>query len=211
MDANFKITSHHLLAVEGKDEANFFKALLEDERITGVQIANLGGKEKFRVELPLLMILEEFRDVAALGFVRDAEEHFAQSAFDSMRATLTSNHLAAPASLGAFATGQPKIGIFIMPDNHGAGMLEHLCLNTLEGQPAAGCINEYVACISSVMPSEEQKQFNEPKARVQTYLAGRTPIVNSLGLAALKGYWDFQHPCFTELKQFLHGLFDQQA
>ena len=68
MDANFKITSHHLLAVEGKDEANFFKALLEDERITGVQIANLGGKEKFRVELPLLMILEEFRDGCCAWF-----------------------------------------------------------------------------------------------------------------------------------------------
>lgn len=209
MDQHFKIISNKLLALEGKDEVNFFDALLSYEHIQGVQLVDLGGKEKFRVELPSLMIPEGFPNVTVFGFVRDAEKDMAHSAFDSICSTLKSNRLPVPASLTAFAPGPPKIGIFIMPDNQGAGMLEHLCLKTLEGQPIEQCLNDYIACISSIISVEERKLFNEPKARVQTYLASRTPMVKSLGLGALKTYWDFRHPCFAELKQFLHNLFEE--
>lgn len=207
MDRNFRITSPHLLAVEGKDEYNFFTAILNDLSINTVQLVDLGGKDKFPIELPLLMQLEGFRNLKVIGFVRDAEEKRAKSAFDSIRATLKKNRLPAPASMASFTPGPPKTGIFIMPDNRGAGMLENLCLRTLKGQPIDRCINDFMSCISAIMNSEEQAYFNESKARVQTYLAFRAPLVNSLGLGALKRYWDFNHPCFEKLKQFLRNLF----
>ena len=96
-----------------------------------------------------------------------------------------------------------------MPDNQGAGMLENLCLKTLAGQPIERCINEYLRCIAALSGPDEQKLFNAPKSMVQTYLASRTPIVNSLGVGALKKYWDFSHLCFEELKRFLHTLFEE--
>jgi hypothetical protein len=40
-----------------------------------------------------------------------------------------------------------------------------------------------------------------------SFLATRTPIMNSLGLGAINGYWDFSHSCFDEIKAFLKSLF----
>ncbi len=84
MDKNIKITSTRLLAVEGKDECNFFNALLKHLVISNVQVVNIGGKDKFPVEFPLLYNQEGFSKIQRLGFVRDAEVNPAQSAFDSI-------------------------------------------------------------------------------------------------------------------------------
>jgi hypothetical protein len=95
-----------------------------------------------------------------------------------------------------------------MPDNQGAGMLENLCLETLKDQNIESCIDQYISCFESNMDQTEKVIFNFSKAKVQAYLASRAPIVNSLGLGAQKGYWDFNHACFNQVKTFLHSLFD---
>jgi hypothetical protein len=209
MDNNFKIEEKQLLLVEGKDECNFFKELLKHEGIEGVQWVDIGGKDKFPIEFPLLVNMEGFKNVLTIGLVRDAEANKAESAFQSLCSTLRDYNLPVPSTINSLNPGPPKkVGIFIMPDNQGAGMLETLCLKTLEGQDIEKCLDDYLSCVSTIMAPSEKKQFNEPKAKVQAYLAARVPIVNSLGLGAKKGYWDFSHPCFEEIKQFLHSLFD---
>jgi len=208
MDRNFKIEQTRLLAVEGKDECNFFESLLAHLSISHVQVADICGKDKFSVELPLIMNMEGFSNVYAIGFVRDAEANMAGSAFDSICATLKKCHLPTPPTMASVISGAPKVGVFIMPDNQGRGMLEDLCLKTLNGQPIENCINEYMDCVSNAISAEERAIFNEPKARVQAYLSSRAPIVNSTGLAAVKGYWNFEDPCFDEIKKFLNSLFD---
>ncbi|MBN2093034.1 hypothetical protein JW964_25650 [candidate division KSB1 bacterium] len=211
MEENFRIIGSKLLAVEGKDECQFFEALLKFEKIDGVQTLDVGGKNKFRTELPLLMNMEGFRNVTALGFVRDAEEKMAISAFQSICDTLQKYNLPTPPSPNAInSTHKPATGIFIMPDNYGTGMLENLCLKTIAGTLVESCINQFQACFLPLMPPAEQEKFNEPKSRVQSYLATRSPFANSPGLAALKGYWDFNHVCFEEIKGFLHQLFDSE-
>ncbi len=209
MERNFRIQATRLLVVEGKDESNLFNALLKALAIRQVQVVDLGGKEKFAVELPLLMGLDGFGRVDALGFVRDAEENLAESAFASLCTTLKKNHLPAPAEKGEVIVGPPKISIFIMPDNQGSGMLENLCLRTLAGQPVERCINDYLACLVECIHPTERPFFNESKARVQAYLASRAPLVNSMGVGALKGYWDFDNPCFADLRRFLCLLFGE--
>jgi hypothetical protein len=94
-----------------------------------------------------------------------------------------------------------------MPDNASLGMLEDLCLETLQGTPIEDCLQHYVACFSSTQLPEEQKHFKPSKAHVQAYLASRAPIVPSLGLGALHNYWDLDHSCFSEIKRFLTALF----
>ncbi len=211
MEENFRIIGSKLLAVEGKDECQFFEALLKFEKIGAVQIIDIGGKNKFRTELPLLMNMEGFRNVIALGFVRDAEEKMAVSAFQSICDTLKKYNLPIPDSINAINNSSGlKTGIFIMPDNYGTGMLENLCLKTIAGTPVESCINDFQTCFLPLMPPAEQEKFNESKSRVLSYLATRSPIVNSPGLAALKGYWDFHHVCFEEIKKFLHQLFDRE-
>jgi hypothetical protein len=207
MEKNFRIRATKLLAVEGKDECNFFESLLRYERMDGVQLVDIGGKDKFQIELPLLTKVEGFRNVEVIGFIRDAEDLVADSAFNSVCETLRKNNLPVPVSINILADGRPKIGIFIMPDNQNCGRLEDLCLQTLEGRKIFDCIDDYILCFSSVMDQVEREKLNGPKARVLSYLASRAPIVNSLGLGAQNGYWDFSNDCFSEIKRFLHSLF----
>ncbi len=207
MEKNFRIQAAKLLAVEGKDECNFFESLLRYERMDGIQLVDIGGKDKFQIELPLLTKIDGFRNVEVIGFIRDAEDQLADSAFNSVCETLRKNNLPVPASINVLTDGKPGTGIFVMPDNQSMGTLESLCLQALEGQKIKDCINDYLSCFYPDMNQSEKDKFNEPKSRVLSYLASRAPIINSLGLGAQNGYWDFSHGCFSEIKKFLRALF----
>lgn len=207
MEKNFRIQATKLLAVEGKDECNFFESLLRIERMDGIQLVDIGGKDKFQIELPLLMKIDGFRNVEVIGFIRDAEDLVAESAFNSVCETLRKNSLPVPVSINVPTDSKPRTGIFIMPDNQSTGTLESLCLRVLEGQKIKDCIDDFISCFYVDMDQSEKSKFNEPKSRVLSYLASRAPITNSLGLGAQNGYWDFSHGCFSEIKKFLHVLF----
>nr|VFJ75877.1 MAG: hypothetical protein BECKFW1821C_GA0114237_10926 [Candidatus Kentron sp. FW] len=96
-----------------------------------------------------------------------------------------------------------RIGIFIMPNNADAGMLEDLCLESVQAEPAFECVEQYMECLSALPGSIG----NPSKAKVQAYLAAREDIANSLGIGARKGYWNLDHGCFGDIKRFLRMLF----
>jgi len=72
--------------------------------------------------------------------------------------------------------------------------------------PVFGCVDRYMECCLSALP-EDERPLNPSKAKVQTYLAARKEITNALGLGAQKGYWNLDHVCFEDIKQFLRKLF----
>jgi len=92
-----------------------------------------------------------------------------------------------------------------MPNNADQGMLEDLCLASVEMEPIFGCVDRYMECCPSALPENERSR-NPSKAKVQTYLAAQKEITNSLGLGARKGYWDFDYVCFEGIKQFLRNF-----
>jgi hypothetical protein len=187
MRNNFVFESKSLLLVEGKDECNFFKALLGHLDIQDIQLLDIGGKDKFPSEFLALYNAEGFNSICNI---------------------LKKTHLPLPSQMGTVTINKiPRIGIFIMPDNTGSGMLENLCLETLKTLPVNFCIKNFVDCFLQQQSKEEKQNFNDFKARVQAYLSTRSPIVNTLGLGAIKGYWDFSHFCFDNIKNFLTSLY----
>jgi hypothetical protein len=86
-------------------------------------------------------------------------------------------------------------------------MLESLCLESIKGTTVYKCVEDYIKCSIPNLNPEDRKKFKEEKARVQTYLASQVPLVNSLSDGAQKNIWDFDHPCFGEISNFLLGLF----
>jgi hypothetical protein len=202
------IQSTSLLCVEGKDECNFFSAILEQLNITKIQLWDIGGKDKFHLEFPVLCNLEGFSKVERIGFIRDAETEPAKSAFSSICSILKKMGLPTPSQHKIITEHKvPRIGVLIMPDNVCSGTLESLCLEVLKTHPIKECLDNYITCLKLHQNSEEKEHFHEPKARVQAYLASRSPIRNSLGLGAMKGYWDFSHNCFDDIRKFLKLLF----
>jgi hypothetical protein len=200
------IKSKKILGVEGLDEENFFDALLKHINITGVQIYQVGGKDQFKNKLPILKKTSGFLNadgspfVTHLAVIRDKNS---DDAFESVVGILKKEDFTPPKKRGEFSNDNPKVGVFIMPGKTVKGtMLEDLCLKTVEGHPAMKCVNEFASCASAL----EAKPKNMAKAKAQTFLAAQPEIVNSVGLGAQRGYWNFDSPTLDELKQFLGNL-----
>lgn len=205
-----KIWSTSLLLVEGKDEVNFFDALLKHLGISDVQVIDVGGKDKFKETINSASKIPGFSSIQKIGFVRDAEEKIAQAAFSNICNSVNKIGISTPKSIGKCESGtyngnSIRIGIFIMPNNKDCGMLENLCLKSIKGEECYNKMQSYIEYLEDM--HTENQSFNINKAMVQTYLASTVPIVNSLGLGAQKGVWNFNNSAFDEIKEFITDLF----
>lgn len=210
-DAPAPVKSKKILAVEGLDEKNFFDALLEHMNIKDVDIRQVGGKDQFKNKLPALKNVtgffnpDGFSFVTHLAIIRDKNS---DDAFKSVANILRKANFSPAKKHALFSNANPKVGIFIMPGKKVEGtMLEDLCLKTVESYKAMQCVEEFAACVSKLPTSPK----NIPKAKVhifkaQVFLAAQPEVVDSVGVGAQKGYWNFDSPALDELKQFLSNL-----
>lgn len=187
-----------IIAVEGKDDANFFNALLRHIKITDVDIREVGGKIQFRDKLPALFRTPGFSEVSIFAVIRDADNN-AEAALESIKNILKKEGFNPPKKMNSFSGKSPEVGIFIMPGNSEKGMLEDLCLKTVENNPVMTCVKPFIeSCLKLQSPPS-----NIAKASAQAFLAAMPEIVNSVGVGAEKGYWNFNSPMLDELKRFL--------
>jgi len=201
-----KIEKENVLAVEGKDECNFFEALLKYERLEEVQIIDIGGKDKFRVEFSSFAQTENFyTKLKRIGFVRDADEN-AISAFQSICNVLKNCELPLPEKQNIIVNEKGiKLGVFIMPNNEQKGMLEDLCIQSVKEDDLTKYVDNFV---DSYRANITDERYNLSKAYMLAFLSTRVPIINTLGIAALNDVWNFKNPCFDEIKSFLRELFN---
>ncbi|MBF0399096.1 MAG: hypothetical protein HQK78_20145 [Desulfobacterales bacterium] len=207
MDKKVRIQKKKLLVVEGKDECNFFDALFKHLQLYDIQTIDIGGKDKFNDKFESLHAMDEFSEITHIGFIRDAERNPAISAFNSICSILRKRQIPCPENPNQIIRERVSVGIFIMPDNQETGMLENLCLESIKNTPVYSCIDSFIDCLKQNQAEIEKEKFNESKSKVQSYLAMRSPIVNSLGLGAKNNYWNFNHACFADIKKFLSDLF----
>jgi len=214
---NLKIEKDILLLVEGRDEVEFFEALLKNINAHEVvQTIEVGGKDKFKNEFPALLLSPNFSSVKKYAIVRDADTS-AKNTFKSVIGLLQRNNQPVPKYPGEMMTSNGvTTGIFIMPGNSEDGMLEDLCLKTVKEHPVLKCVDEYFSCLHDKLSHEKKITSNEPnkffypknesKAKMHAFLAGMDKFVPSLGIAAKKGYFNFNSEPLNEIKDFLQKL-----
>jgi hypothetical protein len=194
------IESETLLLVEGNDHRNFFEAFRDHLAIPEMQIENYGGVSQLSGVLAAYASSREFGTVRRLGIVRDAESS-AVSAFQSVRSALHRANLALPERIGAVATGDPMVGVLVLPDD-GPGMLETVLARCFAETREDDCIERFFQCVKA----DGRTILRSEKARTCAYLATtRDPHV-SVGVAAKKGVWDFKHDGFSNVREFLSRL-----
>lgn len=199
------ITKKKLLAVEGNDEKSFFKELFKYMGMDAiVQVLDVAGKDNFKKEMPLLKKATGFNDLEAIGIIRDADDSF-ENAFKSVINVLEKiEDLKVPKKPGEFSQGNPKVGVFIMPDNSHPGMLEDLCLETVKDTEEMKCVKQFLDCAKQLENPPKEKDI--PKAQVQTFLAVMPDVPNSVGRGAQKKLWNFDAAELKPLKDFLSQL-----
>ena len=197
------IVSSVQLLVEGNDQRNFFEAMAKHLKLPDIQIRNFGGVDELRGYLAAFVNVGNFRAVAQVGIVRDAERS-ATSAFASVQSALKSARLPVPEQPARMAAGKPNVSVLILPDNADSGMLETLLCATFSGTLEDRCIDELFACVNAETASTQK---GREKARCRIWLATKPDAqLSSVGVAAQRGHWDLDHPALEPTRAFLRAL-----
>ena len=198
-----KIEKEKILLVEGQDEVNFFKVLFRKKDIQNIQVIESGGNKQFNIEnLSALTNISGFEKVTSLAIIQDADQD-PQSRFNSICDTLRKCDLNSPSQVGSFNIASTlKVGIFIIPDGKSKGMLESLCLSTVESRETMKCVDEFMDCVEKL----DKKPKNKDKSRHRAFLAAMEEDTSSLGIAAQKGYWDFDSDKLKLLLEFVKNI-----
>ena len=193
------ILKRNLLVVEGTDECFFFRALLAKLNLNNIQIICYEGKTRFRHFISALVATPGWANVQTLGISRDADED-PTAAFQSVVSSLRATGLSSPRRPLEITRSHPKTVVLILPDEASQGMLEDLCLRTVQRDSAMTCVNRFFQCLGDKrVPSPR----NIAKAKVHVFLASRKDADKRLGEGALAGYWNFSSRSITHVKGFL--------
>lgn len=206
------------LVVEGKDAYNFFGAFIENLELVDIQVQNFGGVTDLSGFLDAFVKAPGFEAVSSIGIVRDAERRAeddppvearpspASSAFRSVQSSLRRFGLPVPERPMERAGKVRTVSVFILPGDAGDGMLETLLGRTFAGTDVDRCIGRFLQCTAD---SGNPVQRPE-KARVHAYLSTMPHPHVSVGVAAQRGYWDFDHEAFDGVRRFLMVLAQDQ-
>jgi hypothetical protein len=207
---NLEITKPKVIVAEGRDEENFFEAIIEHIPLVGIQVIGVGGKTMIKQNLKGITSLPYFKDiVTSVGVVRDADNN-PTAAFESVCDALRNADLPVPTDpmvpIGPLGN-KPKVVVMILPGNNNVGMLEDLCLRAVQSDPATPCMEGYFECLhnQNVVLSPD---LSVSKAKVQAFLASRKEPDLCLGIAAKKGYWPWDNEAFEIVERFLQLLVD---
>lgn len=201
------INSQKIILVEGKDDQCFLIKLLQFLKIEDFQIINFEGKAKFNTEegFEAFLNMPGYEKVKCISVVCDADEDV-HATFQSIVNVIKKYGISVPYKPGEFIEKNGmKVGVFIMPDCEHAGMLEDLCLESVQEKPEMECVKKYLDCVDSKV-SPENKPKNRSKAKVQVFLAGQKEIANCIEIGARKNYWNLNHNCMEKIKNFLENL-----
>ena len=199
-----EIEQEKLLVVEGTDDARLFKALMRHIGVSGIQVLNVEGKDNIKKMLKVIPSSPGFSKVSSIGVVRDADAN-ADSALQSVQDALRDANLPSPDKPLSLVEDGIKVVVLIAPYDKLSGSIEDVCLESVAGDAAMGCVQDYLNCIKDSV-AESERPNNLRKARLQAFLASRKQPVKRLSEAAEAGYWDFEHAAFEPFKRLLGML-----
>lgn len=129
---------------EGGDDLAVINGVAGSIGLADIQVEPFKGKDKLRNFLRDVQTRPEFsrNQVTAVGIVRDADAD-GVAAFQSVRDALLANGFKAPNGNGGFAVNGIKTGILIVGPKGGKGMVEDLCLNSVNDRPEFPCVDDY--------------------------------------------------------------------
>lgn len=205
-DLPLKLQKSKLLLVEGRDEEEFFGGLLRHLEIDDIQVIPVGGNDQFGGRLQGLIKDPDFADIVSMGIARDADDD-PKATLQSIGDALKQASLPVPerAMTKAKHNGSPDVIIMILPSADERGALEDICLAAAKEDSASMCVERYLTCLKERnVAGPKQKWLN--KARVRVFLSSKEEPTLSLGIAAQRGYWPFDHKAFDGVKKFLKSV-----
>ncbi len=198
-----ELTKPKLLIVEGDDDKDYFVCLAKHLKLNDdIEIVSLKGIDNLKSKLKAIIETAKGLDtLVSIGIICDADTN-SQRAFGKITLALQDQRLPIPKEAMKKSDGKPSIQIMLLPDNHHEGALEDLCLNSLD-ESSQECIERYLTCMKK---AKQYKSKNEAKSKIYAYIAAQGNPRMTLGCSAHENCWDFNHPAFSQIIQFLRSL-----
>ena len=205
MDDDLHIERPKQVLVEGNDEVRLFRKLARQWNITDIQINPYGGSPKLRPYLRAFLSLDGAENIESLAVVADADSD-RNAAVRRVRGALSAANLPSPCrALEVLAQDNMRVCYLVVPHDAESGMIEDVCLDSVQADPAIECVDGYFECIRQTdLPGP--KKVRMAKARLHAFLASREEPHLRLGEAADAGIWDFGADVFRPLKTLLELL-----
>ena len=198
------IRKERLLIAEGKDDEQFFDALLRQLGLDEIQVLGIGGKTRLEGQLKALKLDPAWRQVSSIGIVRDADDD-PDAAFRSVCSALKGAKLPVPSQALAPMVGPPTVQVMIIPALRKKGALEDLCLESAADDTAMPCVEQYFECLAERgAPGLKERSLSKAKTRV--FLTSKEDPTLPLGIAAQKGYWPLDSSVFDEVGRFIASI-----
>jgi hypothetical protein len=190
-----QITKPKLLIGEGKEEQDFFSALLVHLGVSDIQVEQYGGKSNLPAYLKALKLRPGFARLLSVGVTRDAD----------LDPTAATQSVEAAIQNAAFETNV-SVRRFVLPVVSAPGALEDLCLDSIKGSALSNCVEEFFECAIRAGACSSHTASDKSKARIHAWLATQNPPDLRLGIAAKQNLIDWNSPSFQQLKEFLLTL-----
>lgn len=205
-----------VVLVEGKTDELLLVALLAHLQVSEQVCVMQGprGSGKGAIRTPLIRsVVKDYalyqRPLHALGIVADADAD-ADAAFRRYRAVLQHAELVPPKAAGVASSGSPRTGVLILPPG-GPGELEDILWEYYRDRvpDVARCIDQARAAVEAVDPPARAKRSKVLLQSAWVYGLNRAPALEPLrtpGQTFGQAFWDWSHPAFTPLSQFVTDL-----
>jgi len=206
-----QIRKKKLILVEGSDDLYFFNYYLKFLGIKNIEIRCIGGKFRFNELSTIIKSLYNFSQLESLGLVCDADDNFAEEEFKRLSGIINEINkkdpipginLISPSDKGSFSTGNPRVGIFVFPNNEKKGRLEDLFLSCVNDKPGMKCVNPFMDCVLKLKNSPRIQS----KAKALAYLATQKETRRGVGGAAREKIWEFKSNELNGVKAFIENL-----
>jgi hypothetical protein len=204
---NKKISKSHILLVEGRCDAGFLEALLKEFKLPPIAVltpTECGEHEDniYAVSRRLPQLLLELADnqIQKLGVLVDADYTNRNGGFairwKQLTAPLQREDYILPekppteayqGSVFQHRYGQPPVGLWVMPNHQGDGMLEDFIQQAVASGTQQTLLAKATDCVDQ-LPKELRRfsDFHHSKATLHTWLAWQNPPGLSLAVLPKK-------------------------
>ncbi|MEK6299985.1 MAG: DUF3226 domain-containing protein [Acidobacteriota bacterium] len=202
------MADNYVLLVEGKDDDSVFFHLARHHQIQD-QIT-IRKKDGFSLLVGDLDVELDASGLERLGIVVDADvdlnarwqsvrDRLLSCAYHNLPAALT------PEGVLIEEPDRPTVGVWIMPDNTGSGMLEDFVRSLVPNddllwERAENCVNE--------IPVQARRFSSMSKAYIHTWLAWQEEPGTLMGSAINQHYLDADAPTALQFISWIRRLFD---
>lgn len=192
-----------LVICEGKDDEAVIKGLCQSAGIAGLQIERCEGRGGLAKVVEYVTIRPEFarREVESVAIVIDAENN-EEASWAMLKDAVFKGFGLSLERHEEFIGDAPKVAGFVVSDGTGKGMIENLCLASVQDQPEYACLEQYFACLAE---RTEKKEYH-PKSWFRAWMACYTGHDLPVREAVKEGFFDWNKPAFDGLREFLRRV-----